>query len=86
MLISKYLRSLSNEELADLTEVVFHKALSEEVTRRFKKQYEEMAYAYYNSEDYAIIGNITELGVEDHSIILYQELASELVSHIRTLL
>lgn len=86
MLIGKCLRSLSSEELALLTEVVSHNALSEEVKRRFKQRYEEMAYAFYNSEDYAMIGNITELGVEDHGLVSYKELVNELVLHIRTLL
>lgn len=86
MLMHNCLVNLSNVELYNLTMVVSHKALTHEVNRRFKQRYEEMAYAYYNSVDYAMVGNVTELGVEDHSLVSYKELASELVVHIRTLL
>lgn len=83
--IQKCMKQLTSDELYELTCIVDHEALSEEVRARFKRRYEEMAFAYYNNE-YALVGSITELGVEDHSLVAYKELTEELVPYIKALL
>ena len=76
----KHLRRLTDTELKELMDVVFHEALVEEVRHRLKKKYEEMAYSFYNNE-YNLIGNITEL-TEVHSEMAYNEFNTEVSAYI----
>lgn len=80
----RLLRSLTDEELHTLIDIVQHEAVVEEVRHRFKKKYEEMAYSYYNNE-YNLVGNITE-STEKHSVYAYNDMVTELVAYIATLI